>query len=180
MDLYRVVALLLIVIGHWVAACLTFSDGGFWQNPLVDLPWTQWLTWFFQAVPVFFVVAGYANAASWSVGPSTGGDGVPSGWRRRRLGSGRTDYGYVAVVLAVVTVLGCVGIAARSWRSTAWAVALHLWFLPVYLPVVSLTPIAVAAHRRWGLRVPAASRSRWRRGRVTLGEHGAHLRYVAG
>ena len=57
MDLYRVVALLLIVVGHWVAACLTFSDGAFWrENPLVDLPWTQWLTWVFQVVPVFFVV----------------------------------------------------------------------------------------------------------------------------
>ena len=45
MDLYRVVALVLIVVGHWVAACLTFSDGAFWrENPLVDLPSTQWLT----------------------------------------------------------------------------------------------------------------------------------------
>ena len=32
---------------------------------------------------------------------------------------------------------------------------MHLWFVPVYLGVVSLTPVAVAAHRRWGLKVPA-------------------------
>src|SRR5262249_28143881 len=37
-----------------------------------------------------------------------------------------------------------------------WAVAMHLWFLAVYLVVVSLTPIAVAAQRRWGLLVPCA------------------------
>jgi Acyltransferase family len=39
-----------------------------------------------------------------------------------------------------------------------WAVAMHLWFLAVYLVVVSLTPIAIAAQRRWGrwsLAVPA-------------------------
>ncbi|KMO73194.1 Acyltransferase family protein [Mycolicibacterium chubuense] len=35
-----------------------------------------------------------------------------------------------------------------------WAVAMHLWFLAVYLMVVALTPLAVAAHRRWGLAVP--------------------------
>ena len=37
-----------------------------------------------------------------------------------------------------------------------WAVAMHLWFLAVYVLVVSLTPSAIAAHRRWGLLVPAA------------------------
>jgi hypothetical protein len=31
---------------------------------------------------------------------------------------------------------------------------MHLWFLAVYLVVASLTPIAVAAQRRWGLLVP--------------------------
>ena len=33
---------------------------------------------------------------------------------------------------------------------------MHLWFLAVYLVVVSLTPVAIAAQRRWGLLVPAA------------------------
>jgi surface polysaccharide O-acyltransferase-like enzyme len=32
---------------------------------------------------------------------------------------------------------------------------MHLWFLAVYVVVVSLTPIAIAAQRRWGLLVPA-------------------------
>jgi hypothetical protein len=36
----------------------------------------------------------------------------------------------------------------------AWAVAMHLWFLGIYVLVVALTPIAVAAHRRWGKWVP--------------------------
>ena len=36
-----------------------------------------------------------------------------------------------------------------------WAVGMHLWFLAVYVLVVSLTPSAIAAHRRWGLLVPA-------------------------
>jgi hypothetical protein len=33
---------------------------------------------------------------------------------------------------------------------------MHLWFLAVYVIVVSLTPIAIAAQRRWGRAVPAA------------------------
>ena len=35
---------------------------------------------------------------------------------------------------------------------------MHLWFLAVYLVVVSLTPVAIAAQRRWGLLVPALLR----------------------
>ena len=44
-----------------------FRDDTFGRdNPLVLMPWTQWLTWFFQVVPVFFAVAGYASAVSWA------------------------------------------------------------------------------------------------------------------
>ena len=65
-DLYRVSGVVLIVLGHWLAGAVTYRDGSFGrQNPLVDQPWTQWLTWIFQAVPTFFVVAGYAAAVSW-------------------------------------------------------------------------------------------------------------------
>ncbi|HTY28723.1 MAG TPA: acyltransferase family protein, partial [Mycobacterium sp.] len=155
MDLYRVVALLLIVVGHWVAASLTYSDGGFWRdNPLVEMPWTQWLTWFFQVVPVFFVVAGYASAVSW--GHRTREESLQA-WLRRRLARpvGPTAV-YVVFVLVVVAVLAAVGVAGTELDFGAWAVAMHLWFLGIYVLVVALTPVAVAAHRRWGLWVPAA------------------------
>ncbi|HTY29711.1 MAG TPA: acyltransferase family protein, partial [Mycobacterium sp.] len=155
MDLYRVVALVLIVVGHWVAASLTYSDGAFWrENPLVEMPWTQWLTWFFQVVPVFFVVAGYASAVSW--GHRLEEESLQA-WLRRRLARpvGPTAV-YVVFVLVVVAVLAAVGVAGPELEFGAWAVAMHLWFLGIYVLVVALTPVAVAAHRRWGLWVPAA------------------------
>ena len=50
-----------------VSGAGSYRDGEFGRdNPLVLLPWTQWLTWGFQVVPVFFAVAGYASAVSWS------------------------------------------------------------------------------------------------------------------
>ena len=30
------------------------------------LPWTQWLTLFFQVMPLIFLAGGYANAGSWA------------------------------------------------------------------------------------------------------------------
>lgn len=157
MDFYRVAALVLVVLGHWVAASLTYRDGSFWrENPLVHLPWTQWLTWMFQVVPVFFVVAGYASAVSWSRHRHSGGAGRQA-WLRHRLTRplGPTAV-YVVFALAVVAVLRGVGVAGPELDFGAWAVAMHLWFLGVYVVMIALTPVAIAAHRRWGLAVPAA------------------------
>lgn len=155
-DFYRVSGVVLIVLGHWLAGAVTYRDGSFGrQNPLVDQPWTQWLTWIFQAVPTFFVVAGYAAAVSWT--HRRANDGLTrQAWLRHRLARvlGPTTV-YVVLVSAVVVVLGISGVASSTLEYAGWAVAMHLWFLAVYLVVVSLTPIAIAAQRRWGLLVPA-------------------------
>ena len=156
-DFYRVSGVILIVLGHWLAGAVTYHDGQFGrQNPLVDQPWTQWLTWIFQAVPVFFLVAGYAGAVSWTHRRGTGGFSRQA-WLRHRLARvlGPTAV-YVALVSVVVVALQFGGAPGEVLEYGGWAVAMHLWFLAVYLLVVSLTPVAVAAQRRWGLRVPAA------------------------
>jgi len=155
-DYYRVSGVILIVLGHWLAGSVTYYDGQFGrQNPLVDMPWTQWLTWIFQAVPVFFLVAGYAGAVSWTHRRNTDGFSRQA-WLRHRLARvlGPTTV-YVAVVSAIVVVLQARGAPGSVLEYAGWAVAMHLWFLAVYVLVVSLTPIAVAAQRRWGLLVPA-------------------------
>jgi surface polysaccharide O-acyltransferase-like enzyme len=156
-DFYRVSGVVLIVVGHWLAGSVTYHHGHFGrQNPLVDLPWTQWLTWPFQAVPTFFLAAGYAGAVSWT--HRRDADGVPRPtWLRRRLARvlGPTAM-YAALVSLIVVAADANHVAGSVLEYAGWAVAMHLWFLAVYLMVVSLTPIAIAAQRRWGLWVPAA------------------------
>jgi surface polysaccharide O-acyltransferase-like enzyme len=155
-DFYRVSGVVLIVLGHWLAGSVTYHDGSFGrQNPLVDQPWTQWLTWPFQAVPTFFLVAGYAGAVSWTHRRDAAGVSRQT-WLRHRLARvlGPTAV-YVALVSVVVVVLAARGVAGSVLEYAGWAVAMHLWFLAVYLVVVSLTPIAIAAQRRWGLLLPA-------------------------
>ncbi len=155
LDLYRSAAVMLVVIGHWLLSVMTYRDGEFGRdNPLVLLPWTQWLTWGFQVVPVFFAVAGYASAVSWS---RRGAATSRQEWIRRRVARtlGPTAV-YAGFVLVVMGALRLGGIDGSVLELGGWAVAMHLWFLAVYLMVVALTPIAVAAHHRWGLAVPAA------------------------
>jgi len=176
-DYYRVSGVILIVLGHWLAGSVTYNDGQFGrQNPLVDQPWTQWLTWPFQAVPAFFLVAGYAGAVSWTHHSDTGGMSRQA-WLRHRLARvlGPTAV-YVGLVSVVVEFLDVVGVPGMTMEYAGWAIAMHLWFLAVYLIVVSLTPIAVAAHNRWGLWVPAALAVGV--AAVDVASVGAHVPYV--
>lgn len=156
-DFYRVVGVILIVLGHWLAGAVTYRDGSFGrQNPLLDQPWTQWLTWMFQAVPTFFLVAGYAAGVSW--GHRHGRDGMSRpAWLRHRLARvlGPTTV-YVALVSVGVVACEIAGASGSLLEYAGWAVAMHLWFLAVYLVVVCVTPIAVAAQQRWRLGAPAA------------------------
>ncbi len=154
-DFYRVSGVVLIVLGHWLAGSVTYHNGHFGrENPLLDMPWTQWLTWIFQAVPVFFLVAGYAGAVSWTHRRDAEGFSRQA-WIRHRLARvlGPTAV-YVALVSVIVVVLQARGVPGSVLDYAGWAVAMHLWFLAVYVVVVSLTPIAIAAQRRWGLLVP--------------------------
>ncbi|MCV7229590.1 acyltransferase family protein [Mycolicibacterium komossense] len=156
-DLYRVLAVVAVVLGHWLLAAVTFRDGRFgYDDVLVAMPWTQWLTWAFQVVPVFFVVGGYANAASWTHWRDSIG-AAPQDWLRHRVtGILGPTTAYVATILTALAVAGWIGIDTTALAMPMWVLALHLWFIPVYLAAVSLTPVAVAAQQRWGLKVPAA------------------------
>jgi hypothetical protein len=177
-DFYRVSGVVLIVLGHWLAGSVTYHHGQFGrQNPLVDQPWTQWLTWPFQAVPTFFLVAGYASAVSWAHRHDSEGVSRQT-WVRHRLARvlGPTTV-YVGLVSAVVVVLNWRHVAGSTLEYAGWAVAMHLWFLAVYLVVVSLTPVAIAAQRRWGLLVPAVlAVGVVAVDAITLGGHLPHLR----
>lgn len=155
-DYYRVSGVILIVFGHWLLSCVTYEHGTFGlQDPLADMPWTQWLTWPLQAVPAFFLAAGYASAVSWS--HWCDGAAMPrQTWVRQRLSRalGPTA-AYLATISAAVVLGSALGAPATVLEYAGWAVAMQLWFLSVYVIVVYLTPIAVAAHRQLGLWAPA-------------------------
>jgi len=93
---------------------------------------------------------------SWTHRYGPGGVSRPD-WVRRRLARvlGPTTV-YVGLISVIVVVMQGFGVPGSVLEYAGWAIAMHLWFLAVYLVVVSLTPVAVAAHRRWGLAVPVA------------------------
>lgn len=74
-DFLRALSILAVVVGHWlVAAPYIGPDGEVVGGHLLGiLPWTQWLTWLFQVMPIFFLVGGYSNGVSWASTQAKGG-----------------------------------------------------------------------------------------------------------
>jgi fucose 4-O-acetylase-like acetyltransferase len=154
-DALRVFAICTVVLGHWLVTALTYHGGRIGAPDLLAvLPWAQWLTLLFQVMPMFFLCAGYAAAASWNAQRA---GAVPARvWlRRRALRLLIPTSVHITEATLVVGACALAGIAPARLALGAWAVALHLWFLPVYLALLLLTPVMAAAHRRWGLLVPA-------------------------
>lgn len=150
-DLLRAVAIVVVVLGHWTVSAVTVDRGSLgWTNVLTTLPWTHPWTWLFQVMPVVFLVGGYANAASWSSHRSRGVSAAA--WvRSRALRLLRPAAAFLTVLVGGYGAAILLGADVRVARTAVWAAAISLWFLVVYLAVVSLAPLLLAADRRWGL-----------------------------
>ena len=180
-DLLRVAAMAAVVYGHWLLINVTDTRGQLGgTDALSSVSWGRWGTLLFQVMPVFFLVGGYVNARSWTAHAQDGREPQPpqppsvlqipqvpkipqvpwAAWarwiRHRAVRLLRPATAYVAVAVLAVIAARLAGAGAGEVAEAGWLVALQLWFLPVYLLVIVLTPALLAAHRRWGLAVPAA------------------------
>ena len=175
-DLLRVVAIGGVVYGHWLLVSVTYRDGQLSGADALDyISWGQWVTWAFQVMPVFFLVGGYANARSWTAHHARGETWTV--WVRDRAMRlwWPTALFLVVAVLAVTAALAA-GAGRAEVGQACWLAALQLWFLPVYLLLIALTPVLLAAHRRWGLAVPAVMAAA--AGLVDIAVTGPHLHVI--
>jgi len=153
-DLIRVAAIGGVVYGHWLLISVTYAHSRLSGADALDyVPWGRWVTWLFQVMPAFFLVGGYVNAVSWSAHHERG-----ESWtlwvRGRALRLLWPTAVFIAAGTAGVSVARLAGVPAAEVAEAGWLVALQLWFLPVYLLLVALTPALLTAQRRWGLVVP--------------------------
>ncbi|MEH0936655.1 acyltransferase family protein [Micromonospora psammae] len=154
-DLLRALAITMVVLGHWAVAVIGRDAAGqpTGRSALTDLPWLYPFTWPAQVMPIFFLVGGYANAASLTRYRDRAGE--VTGWlldRGARLLRPTTALLLVLVTGAVVA--RTAGVEAPMVRTVVWFASIPLWFLAAYLVVVPLTPLTYALHRRFGLAVP--------------------------
>jgi hypothetical protein len=133
---------------------ITYSHGRLsGLDALEYVSWGRWVTLPLQVMPVFFLVGGYANAVSWTAHSGRGETWTT--WVRGRVMRllWPASVYVVAASLAAGIAMAC-GVPDAELAQAGWLVALHLWFLPVYLLLIALTPAMLTAQRRWGLAVP--------------------------
>lgn len=150
-DLVRVGALGVVVLGHWLKQGLYVDAEGTLHRAgmLGQAEWTHPLTWVLQVMPLIFVVGGYANGVSWSHARS--GGKTYGSWLRHRT---RRLAWPVLPLLAfwmIATALAPFLGLRTDWVVVASRTSLvATWFVAAYLLVVALVPLSYAMWRRWG------------------------------
>ena len=149
-DFLRAASITVVVTGHWLMAAAWLDGDQLRMGDMLEFaPWTQWLTWSFQVMPLFFMVGGYANGVSWQSARRKGLEYHL--WLSTRL---QRLLGPVLPLLLVWTALGVAanlaGIAPSLVRLGSQAAFIPTWFLAVYIMVVVTTPLTWRAWRRFG------------------------------
>lgn len=154
LDALRAGALLLVVLGHWLAT-LPRLEGGLmvstehllkvWQTAGV-------LTWAVQVVPLFVFVSAAVSVDGMSRRMAKNRP-LSRWWAGRALGLARPTVTYLAAL--AVFALGSLYTGGRLLEPLNHSLTVHLWFLVMLLVVQALLPLGLKADRRFGLGVVA-------------------------
>ncbi len=150
-DFLRAFSILAVVVGHWLVAAPYLKDGAVVGGHLLGiLPWTQWLTWGFQVMPLFFFVGGFSNGISWAATQKKGG--TFSDWYGGRLQRLINPVMPLYLVWSLFALFGtALGVERGVVKMAAQLALIPVWFLAVYLIVSALVPLTHRAWKRWGM-----------------------------
>ena len=150
-DALRALAILGVVLGHWLVTALVADDGTLHgASPLQDLPQLAPVSWVFQTLAVFFLVGGRMGAKSYASARARG-TGYRQ-WLTARLTRLSRPVAATLAVWAVITsaLLAC-GADTGTVRTLVKLVLSPLWFLLVYAALTAATPWVARLHPLWPL-----------------------------
>jgi surface polysaccharide O-acyltransferase-like enzyme len=159
-DFLRALSILAVVLGHWLISAPYFANGAPAYSHLLDLaPWSRWLTWLFQVMPVFFFVGGFSNGVSWA-------SAKRKGLSYRVWFSARTVR-LIGPVLPLILMWGAMvavahsnGVGPGMIHIGSKVALVPVWFLAVYVMVVAMVPLTHEAWERlgfWSVLIPAGA-----------------------
>jgi hypothetical protein len=145
-------SMLVVTVGHWLAAApyIDATDTLTTSHILTVVPWTAWLTWVVQVMPIFFMVGGYANGISWRAARRDRKS--YAAWLEGRLR--RLVWPILPLLVAWVAIVAIEyarGVRPELISYGSQVAFIPIWFLAVYIGIVLLVPIMEAAWVRFGM-----------------------------
>ncbi len=149
-DFLRAVSILIVIAGHWLITTAHYVDGSLSSEHLFRIqPQTQWLTWIFQVMPIFFIVGGYANAVSLESAQRRGVGYAQ--WLAARLNRLVTPLLVLLIAWAAISViLHFLDVSPAVIKLASRAALIPTWFLAIYIMAVILAPLMYKLWRRFG------------------------------
>jgi Acyltransferase family len=150
-DFWRAVAIVVVVFGHWLAASIwKMPDGEITlMNALEWIPYSAWVTWIVQVMPIFFFVGGYANAMA--LRRVEDGDQLRRSWITTRVRRLFTPVVPLLIVWTLLIVVMRTFVPGDIVRAGSMSATVPLWFIAVYIGLVALAPFSHAWWNRRGL-----------------------------
>ncbi len=155
-DLYRAVAICFVVLGHWLLVAPVIRDGELQLSILLaEQTWTQYATWLFQVMPVFFFVGGYANALSWASAQKD--PEKRRTWAATRLTRLLKPTVPLVLLWAVAAFVATrMGVSRELIDAASQAALVPIWFLAVYIVITVCVPVTIRIWQKLGLASVAA------------------------
>ncbi|MCX2181191.1 acyltransferase [Streptomyces sp. SKN60] len=153
LDALRALAILGVVLGHWLVTALVADSGSLRvESPLGRMPELTPVSWVFQTLAVFFLVGGLVAARGHAAARARGES--HRRWIAARLGR---LFRPVRPLLGVWLLASAVMLACGVPWQTLWTlgklVLSPLWFLLVLAALTAATPLVARVHPLWPLAV---------------------------
>jgi hypothetical protein len=151
-DFLRAMSMLVVIVGHWLAAAPYFDATNTLTTShiLTEVPWTAWLTWILQVMPIFFMVGGYANGISWRAAQRD--KKRYAAWLETRLR--RLVWPTLPLLVAWVAIVAieyASHVRPRLISYGSQVAFIPIWFLAVYIGIILLVPAMEALWTRFGM-----------------------------
>lgn len=152
-DALRALAILGVVLGHWLVTALIADTGTVRAaSPLQHMPQLTPISWLFQTLAVFFLVGGQVGAKSYASARTRGT--TYREWLGARTVRLFRPVAAVLVVWAVIAgALLASGVGTETVHALLKLVLSPLWFLLVFAALTAVTPLVAKLHPLWPLAV---------------------------
>lgn len=149
-DFYRAMAISFVILGHWLLVAPVLRGGKLeFTILLAEQPWTQWATWLFQVMPVFFFVGGFSNGLSWASAQKD--PEKARAWAATRLSRLlKPTLPLVALWAVAAAIAARMGVEADLIAVASQSALVPIWFLAVYIVITVAVPLSMAAWERFG------------------------------